>query len=117
MQWPGLVGKGDEDGQEPPISLVNVGFSAAAEVNGRKFDGIIIFISSHTNPEASAMNLKISLISLQGVSLVLVAPVWPGTGDSPELMKAGKILEAVKMAADCQSVQRTRCKKRRCYSY
>ena len=42
--WPGLVGKGDDEGQEPPISLEKMlDFSAAAEVNGRKFDGIDYF--------------------------------------------------------------------------
>ena len=43
--WPGLVGKGDDEGQEPPISLEKMlDFSAAAEVNGRKFDGIDYFL-------------------------------------------------------------------------
>ncbi|MEC8783871.1 MAG: sugar phosphate isomerase/epimerase, partial [Planctomycetota bacterium] len=39
--WPGLVGKGDEEGQEPPISLEHMlDLTAAADVNGTKFDGI-----------------------------------------------------------------------------
>ena len=43
--WPGLVGKGDEEGQEPPISLERMlDLSAAAEVNGTKFDGIDYFL-------------------------------------------------------------------------
>ena len=43
--WPGLVGKGDDDGQEPPISLERMlDLTAAAEVNGRKFDGIDYFL-------------------------------------------------------------------------
>ena len=34
--WPGLVGKGDGDGQEPPISLERMlDLTAAAEVNGQ----------------------------------------------------------------------------------
>ena len=58
--WPGLVGKGDDEGQEPPISLAKMlDFSAAAEVNGRKFDGIDYFLFlPHTNPEASDDELK-----------------------------------------------------------
>ena len=47
--WPGLVGKGDEEGQEPPISLERMlELTAAAEVNGTKFDGIDYFLSSLT---------------------------------------------------------------------
>ena len=43
--WPGLVGKGDDEGQEPPISLERMlDLSAAAEVDGRKFDGIDYFL-------------------------------------------------------------------------
>ena len=58
--WPGLVGKGDDEGQEPPISLEKMlDFSAAAEVDGRKFDGIDYFLFlPHTNPEASDDELK-----------------------------------------------------------
>jgi len=38
--WPGLVGKGDEEGQEPPISLERMlELTAAAEVDGQKFEG------------------------------------------------------------------------------
>ena len=39
--WPGLVGKGDDEGQEPPISLDRMlDLSAGADVDGQKFDGI-----------------------------------------------------------------------------
>ena len=39
--WPGLVGKGDGEGQEPPISLERMlQLTAAAEVGGERFDGI-----------------------------------------------------------------------------
>ena len=39
--WPGLVGKGSDEGQEPPISLDRMlELTAAAEVDGQKFDGI-----------------------------------------------------------------------------
>ena len=38
--WPGLVGKGNEPGQEPPISLERMlELTAGAEINGQKFDG------------------------------------------------------------------------------
>ena len=53
--WPGLVGKGDEEGQAPPISLERMlDLTAAAEVDGQKFEGIdyILFLP-HTDPNAS----------------------------------------------------------------
>ena len=88
MQCGSLVGGGDEDGQEPPISLERMlDFFTAAEVNGRKFDGIDYFLFlPHTNPEASDDELKniADLIVSKGFDIgSLVAPVWPGTvGDS-----------------------------------
>ena len=104
--WPGLVGKGDDDGQEPPISLEKMlDLSAAAEVNGRKFDGIDYFLFlPHTNPEASDDELKgiADLIVSKGFDIgSLVAPVWPGTiGDSAMGTdeQQGKFLDAVTMA-------------------
>ena len=104
--WPGLVGKGDDDGQEPPISLERMlDLTAAAEVNGRKFDGIDYFLFlPHTNPEASDDELKsiADLIVNKGFDIgSLVAPVWPGTvGDSAMGTdeQKGKFLGAVKLA-------------------
>ena len=57
--WPGLVGKGTDAGQEPPISLDRMlELTAAANVNGQKFDGIDYFLFlPHTNPEASDAEL------------------------------------------------------------
>jgi len=104
--WPGLVGKGTDEGQEPPISLEDMlDFSAAAEVDGRKFDGIDYFLfKPHTNPEASDDELKgiADLIQGKGFDIgSLVAPVWPGTvGDSAMGTdeQQEKFLDAVKMA-------------------
>ena len=104
--WPGLVGKGDEAGQEPPISLERMlDLTAAAEVNGQKFEGIDYFLFlPHTNPEASDDELKTiaDLIVSKGFDIgSLVAPVWPGTvGDSAMGDDAArkKFLDAVKMA-------------------
>ena len=58
--WPGLVGKGDDEGQEPPISLEHMlDLPAAAEVDGQKFEGIDYFLFlPHTDPEASDDELK-----------------------------------------------------------
>ena len=104
--WPGLVGKGDEEGQEPPIGLNRMlELSSAAEVNGRKFDGIDYFLFlPHTNPEASDDELRAiaDKIASHGFNVgSLVAPVWPGTvGDSAmgNDEQKGKFLAAVEMA-------------------
>ena len=86
--WPGLVGKGDGEGQEPPISLEKMlQFTAAANVNGQRFDGIDYFLfHPHTDPDASNDDLRriADQIASYGFAVgSLVAPIWPGTvGDS-----------------------------------
>tara|TARA_B100000579_G_C22798930_1_gene838658 strand:- start:486 stop:1511 length:1026 start_codon:yes stop_codon:yes gene_type:complete len=104
--WPGLVGKGTDEGQEPPISLERMlDLTAAAEVDGQKFDGIDYFLFlPHTDPQASDDELKniADLIAGKGFDIgSLVAPVWPGTiGDSAmgDAEQRGKFLDAVKVA-------------------
>lgn len=104
--WPGLVGKGTDEGQEPPISLEKMlDLTAAAEVNGQKFEGIDYFLFlPHTNPEASddELNEIADLIASKGFKVgSLVAPVWPGTvGDSAmgDQEATDKFLSAVRMA-------------------
>jgi sugar phosphate isomerase/epimerase len=104
--WPGLVGKGDGEGQEPPISLDRMlELTAQANVNGQKFEGIDYFLFlPHTNPQASDDELRGIADQIGGYGFnvgSLVAPVWPGTvGDSamggPESRE--KFLEAVRVA-------------------
>ncbi len=104
--WPGLVGKGDDEGQEPPISLERMlELTAAAEVNGQKYDGIDYFLFlPHTNPEATDDELRgiADLIASHNFTVgSLVAPIWPGTvGDSAMGDDASreKFLSAVTMA-------------------
>jgi sugar phosphate isomerase/epimerase len=104
--WPGLVGKGDDEGQEPAISLEHMlDLTAAAEVDGVKFDGIDYFLfQPHTDPDASDDEIRAiaDLIASKGFSVgSLVAPVWPGTvGDSAmgDDEARGKFLDAVKVA-------------------
>ncbi len=104
--WPGLVGKGMDAGQEPPISLERMlELTAAAEVDGQKFDGIDYFLFlPHTNPEASDEELAqiADTIASHGFAVgSLVAPVWPGTvGDSAmgDAAAKEKFLSAVRMA-------------------
>jgi hypothetical protein len=82
--WPGLVGKGDGEGQEPPISLDRMlELTAAANVRGQKFDGIDYFLFfPHTDPNATDEQLIAiaDKIASYGFSVgSLVAPVWGGT--------------------------------------
>ncbi len=95
--WPGVVGK-DPNSDQPPISIdTMLDLTAAAEVNGTKFDGFDIFLfSPHFNidgndddikelaDKASQRNLEIGSV---------VAPIWePTNGGSamgtPEQRKA-----------------------------
>jgi sugar phosphate isomerase/epimerase len=82
--WPGLVGKGSP-GAEPFIALdTMLDLTAKADVNGTKFDGIDLFLSSpHTAIDSSEDELKQLADKLKKRGLVagsLVAPVWGGTG-------------------------------------
>ena len=51
--WPGLVGKGGD--AEPPIDLdTMLNLTAAAEVDGVRFDGVDLFLTDpHTSIDAS----------------------------------------------------------------
>lgn len=104
--WPGLVGKGDEPGQEPPLSLEKMlDLTAAAEVDGQKFEGIDYFLfHPHTDPEASDDEIRkiADAVAERGFVIgSLVAPVWPGTvGDSAmgDQASRDKFLAAIKVA-------------------
>jgi sugar phosphate isomerase/epimerase len=104
--WPGLVGKGDGPDQEPPISLERMlQLTAAANVNGQKFEGIDYFLFfPHTDPNASDLQIRAiaDQIASYGFSVgSLVAPVWPGTvGDSAmgDDQQQNKFLSAVETA-------------------
>ncbi len=81
--WPGLVGKGPES--EPAIDLdTMLDLTAAAEVNGVKFDGIDLFLfDPHVSIDASDDELKRLAEKVRSRNLVVgsvVAPVWPPTG-------------------------------------
>ncbi len=85
--WPGLVGK-EAGTDHPPISLEHMlELTVAAEVNGRKFDGIDYFLfHPHTDPDASESDIRkiADLIASHNLKVgSLVAPIWPGTvGDA-----------------------------------
>lgn len=81
--WPGLVGKGP--GAEPPIDLgTMLDLTAAAEVDGVRFDGVDLFLASpHTDIDSSDDQLKSLAEGLASRNLVagsVVAPVWAPTG-------------------------------------
>lgn len=82
--WPGVVGKGGE-GAEPPIGLdTMLDLTAAAEVEGVKFDGVDLFLfAPHVEIDAKDDDLKALADNVQRRGLVIgsvVAPVWPPTG-------------------------------------
>jgi len=81
--WPGIVGKGPDS--EPPIDLdTMLDLTAAARVDGVRFDGVDLFLSlPHTDIDSSDDDLarladKLASKGLRAGSLV--APVWPPTG-------------------------------------
>jgi hypothetical protein len=81
--WPGLVGKGPDS--EPPIDLdTMLDMTAAAGVDGGRFDGVDLFLSlPHTDIDSTPEDLKHladKLIARKLVAGSLVAPVWGGTG-------------------------------------
>jgi sugar phosphate isomerase/epimerase len=82
--WPGLVGKGGP-GAEPPIDLdTMLDLTAAAHVDGAKFDGVDLFLfDPHVSIDSSDDDLKKLADKIRGKNLAigsLVAPVWPPTG-------------------------------------
>jgi sugar phosphate isomerase/epimerase len=82
--WPGVVGK--EPGTDnPPIDLdTMLDYTAAAEVNGQKFDGVDLFLfDPHVSIDATDDQLQQLAEKVQARGLVIgsvVAPVWAPTG-------------------------------------
>jgi len=82
--WPGVVGKGGE-GNEPCIELdTMLDLTAAAEVDGVKFDGFDLFLfDPHINIDSTDDEIKVlaDKASRRGLAIgSVVAPVWPPTG-------------------------------------
>jgi len=103
--WPGLVGKGGP-GAEPPIDLETMlNLTAAARVNGTKFDGVDLFLfDPHVSIDSSDDDLKRLADKIRSKDLVvgsLVAPVWPPTGGGSAMgseEERSKFLTQVKKA-------------------
>ena len=78
-----MVGKGE--GSEPPIDLdTMLDLTAAAEVDGIKFDGVDLFLfAPHVDIDATDDELKAlaDKVPARGLAIgTVVAPVWPPTG-------------------------------------
>jgi sugar phosphate isomerase/epimerase len=81
--WPGLVGKGPDS--EPPIDLdTMINLTAAANVNGVRFDGMDLFLADpHISIDIDGDRLKRLAEKFQSRSLAIgtvIAPIWPPTG-------------------------------------
>jgi sugar phosphate isomerase/epimerase len=79
--WPGIVGKGPDS--EPPIPFDDMlKMTAAAQVNGIRFDGIDIgLLEPHINIDGSDDDIKRLVDKVGSYNLKigsLVAPVWGG---------------------------------------
>lgn len=102
--WPGLVGKGPDS--EPPIDLETMlQLTAAAEVNGLRFEGVDLFLSlPHTDIDSSDDDLARLAENLKSKGLLagsLVAPVWTPTGGGSAMggnEDRGRFLTQVKKA-------------------
>src|SRR6478672_2774657 len=103
--WPGLVGKGP--GSEPFIDLdAMLNFTASAESDGVRFDGVDLFLSDpHVSIDSTDDQLQKLADKLASKSLTagsVVAPVWPPTGGgsamgNPEEQR--RFVEQVRKAA------------------
>lgn len=81
--WPGVVGKGPDS--EPAIDLdTMLDLTAAAEVNGTRFDGVDLFLfAPHVDIDSTPADLQKLAEKVRSRGLVIgsiVAPVWPPTG-------------------------------------
>ena len=101
--WPGVVGK--EPGTDhPPIDLdTMIKLTAGAEANGRKFDGIDLFIADpHISIDSTKDQIKKVAEKVANAGLAvgtLIAPVWPPVGGGSAMgdsTEQKKFLDAVR---------------------
>lgn len=101
--WPGVVGK--EPGTDhPPIDLdTMLKLTAGAEANGRKFDGIDLFIADpHISIDSTKDQIKKVAEKVANAGLAvgtLIAPVWPPVGGGSAMgdpSEQKKFLDAVR---------------------
>ncbi len=106
--WPGIVGKGPDS--EPPISFDDMlNMTAAAEVNGVKFDGIDIgLLDPHINIDSTDDEIKKLADKVSGLNLnigSLVAPIWGGPAMGSKEERA-RFVEMVRKACHFGKVLR-----------
>ncbi len=82
--WPGVVGK-QPGSDQPPIDLdTMLDLTAAAEVNGMRFDGVDLFLCSpHISIDITDRDLETWAEKFQARQLAVgsvVAPIWSPTG-------------------------------------
>ncbi|PWJ59655.1 xylose isomerase-like TIM barrel protein [Dyadobacter jejuensis] len=99
--WPGIVGKGPDS--EPVISLdTMLESTAAAEVNGVKFDGVDIgLFDPHIDLDMSDDGIKKLADKVSGLGLeigTVVAPIWGGPAMGSKEERA-TFVEMVKKSA------------------
>jgi sugar phosphate isomerase/epimerase len=100
--WPGLVGKGSP-GAEPTIDLdTMLDLTAAAEVDGVKFDGVDIFLyEPHINIDIGQDDLKKVADKIASKGFVVgsvVAPVWFDASAMGDDAQRANYLAAIKKA-------------------
>jgi len=102
--WPGIVGKGDH---EPIISLDELlEKTAAANVNGVKFDGVDLgLFDPHVKLDTSDDHISWVVDKIGGYGLdigTLVAPIWPPDGGSAmgSQEDRDRFVDVVKRAAE-----------------
>jgi len=82
--WPGVVGKGPGTPETLSDLQTMIDLTAAAEVNGVRFDGIDLFLCApHVDIDATDADLSKLADALKKKNLKagsLVAPVWPPAG-------------------------------------
>lgn len=110
--WPGLVGKGADS--EPPIGLDDMlDLTAAAEVDGVRFDGVDLFLADpHTPIDATDDQIKQLADKVAARGLVVgsaVAPVWPPVGGGSAMGSEDDRKRFVEMVAkSCRIMGRLR---------
>jgi sugar phosphate isomerase/epimerase len=111
--WPGVVGK--EPGTDnPPIELETMlDFTAAAEVDGQKFDGVDLFLfDPHVSIDIDEDGLKRLAEKVAARNLVIgsvVAPVWPPTGGGSAMDPGqGRVDFLAQVKKGCHIAQRLR---------
>ncbi len=113
--WPGVVGKGD--GGEPPIELdTMLDLTAAAEVDGVKFDGFDLFLYlPHIDIDSTvrsddAIKQLAEKAEKRGLEIgTVVAPIWPPTGGGSAMgdeTARGRFLDQVRKGCRVAQVLR-----------